>query len=121
MDIVLKKDSEEPIYNQIYSQIVSQILNHTLDSGSRLPPIRTIANELRISVIPVKMAWEALDKDGYIYTASGRGTFVSDLDHSSIEDKKQKEARLLAEQTCRRVKEIGLSKDDFINLIKEVF
>ena len=121
MDIVLKKDSEEPIYNQIYSQIVSQILNHTLESRSRLPPIRTIANELRISVIPVKMAWEALDKDGYIYTASGRGTFVSDLDHSSIEDKKQKEARLLAEQTCRRVKEIGLSKDDFINLIKEVF
>ena len=118
---MLKKTSEEPIYNQIYSQIVSQILNHTLESGSRLPPIRTIANELRISVIPVKMAWEALDRDGFIYTSPGRGTFVAEMNHKELEIKQSKEARNLVEQACKKAKELGISKDDFIALIDSFF
>ena len=121
MDIVLKQNSDEPIYSQIYSQIVSQILNKALKSGSLLPTIRNIANELRISVIPVKMAWEALDRDGYIFTTPGRGTFVAELEHAKIEDKKLQEARTLAEQTCRKAKELGISKENFLKLIKELF
>ena len=76
MDIVINPSSEVPIYSQIVTQISSQIINGTLKPGEKLPAIRQISNQLRISVIPVKMAWEELDKQGFIKTVAGSGTFV---------------------------------------------
>ena len=60
MDIVLAQKTDKPIYTQIYEQISSQIMNGEIAAGERLPPIRTVAVNLRISVIPVKQAWEQL-------------------------------------------------------------
>ena len=51
----------------------------------QLPPIRTIANELRISVIPVKMAWEELDHHGFIKTITGKGTFVASISSAELQ------------------------------------
>ena len=118
MDLVLNKDSSEPIYNQIYFQISSQILNHKLEEGTQLPTIRFIANELKISVIPVKMAWEALEKNGFIHTQTGRGTFVAPISQENRDIKKTKEAEELARQTCHRARELGLTKEEFITLIE---
>lgn len=119
MDLVINKDSQEPIYNQIYFQITSQILNHSLKAGEQLPTIRSIANELRISVIPVKMAWESLEKNGFILTKTGKGTFIADITSDRRDFHKSKEAEKLAEQACRKAKELGLTEDEFIQLIKE--
>ena len=66
MDLVLTGSSPLPIYRQLFDQLCAQILDGRLKSGDALPPIRTVARELSISVIPVKRAWEELESAGFI-------------------------------------------------------
>ena len=73
MDLVLTGSSPLPIYRQLFDQLCGQILDGRLKSGDALPPIRTVARELSISVIPVKRAWEELESAGFIESFVGRG------------------------------------------------
>jgi GntR family transcriptional regulator len=73
MDIIISNASGKPIYEQITSQIKALILNGTLKEGEALPSMRLLAKELRISVITTKRAYEDLERDGFIETATGRG------------------------------------------------
>lgn len=119
MDIVINSSSEEPIYSQIFTQISSQIINGTLKSGEKLPAIRQISNQLRISVIPVKMAWEELDKQGFIKTVAGSGTFVNTLQKSEILEKKEEKVVILAKNVCQEAQKNGISKEQLIKSIEE--
>lgn len=121
MNIVLNFQAPEPIYTQIYSQISSQIINGTLEPGTKLPGIRQISNELRISVIPVKMAWEELDKNGFIKTVAGSGTFVSELKAHEIESKLNEKAESLVLKTCKEAKESGISAQTLMELIQKLY
>ena len=77
MDIIISNASGKPIYEQITSQIKTLILNGTLREGESLPSMRLLAKELRISVITTKRAYEDLERDGFIETVTGRGSFVA--------------------------------------------
>ncbi len=121
MDIVLNSQKEEPIYVQIYNQISSQIISGKLKKGEKLPAIRQISSELKISVIPIKMAWEELHKNGFIKTTVGSGTFVNELPQIEIEQRLQEKAQTLAKKTCKEAKEIGISKEKLIELIEREF
>ncbi|MCR4580053.1 MAG: GntR family transcriptional regulator [Treponema sp.] len=118
MDIVLSQKSDKPIYTQIYEQISSQIMSGQLASGEKLPPIRTVAVNLRVSVIPVKQAWEQLEREGFISTAAGRGTFVSDLAHHEISDKRNSAAQELIEKDIKACKEMGLSLEEVLEIVR---
>ncbi|MCR4579883.1 MAG: GntR family transcriptional regulator [Treponema sp.] len=118
MDIVLSQKSDKPIYTQIYEQIAAQIMSGQLASGEKLPPIRTVAVNLRVSVIPVKQAWEQLEREGFISTAAGRGTFVSDLAHHEISDKRNSAAQELIEKDIRACKEMGLSLEEVLEIVR---
>ena len=95
MDLMLSGSSPLPIYRQLFDQLCAQILDGRLKSGDALPPIRTVARELSISVIPVKRAWEALESAGFIESFVGRGCFIAPmsadkllrLKHAMAEDK----------------------------------
>ena len=78
MQIYLSNSGQEPIYAQITRQIKQQILSGALRPGDALPSIRLLAKELRISVITTKRAYEDLERDGFILTQQGRGSFVAD-------------------------------------------
>lgn len=119
MNIVINAQSEEPIYSQIYSQISAQIISGALAPGTKLPGIRQISNELRISVIPVKMAWEELYKNNFIKTITGSGTFVNELHQSEIQNKQNEKAEALVLKICKEAKECGISADQLIELIKQ--
>ena len=119
MDIVINSSSKVPIYSQIVTQISSQIINGTLKPGEKLPAIRQISNQLRISVIPVKMAWEELDKQGFIKTVAGSGTFVNTLQKSEILEKKEEKVVILAKNVCQEAQKNGISKDQLIKSIEE--
>ncbi|MCR4630367.1 MAG: GntR family transcriptional regulator [Treponema sp.] len=118
MDIVLSQKSDKPIYTQIYEQIAAQIMSGQLASGEKLPPIRTVAVNLRVSVIPVKQAWEQLEREGFISTAAGRGTFVSDLAHHEISDKRNTAAQELIEKDIRACKEMGLFLEEVLEIVR---
>lgn len=119
MNIVLSTASDEPIYLQIYNQIVRQIVNREIEPGTQLPTIRNVAQDLRISVIPVKRAWEELDRSGYICTSVGRGTFVADLAPHELDSKKSGRTEEFIDQTLRKAAELGLSPPDLIDLLKK--
>lgn len=118
MNIVLSKSSDVPIYMQIYNQISTQILNGIIPANSQLPTIRQVACDLQISVIPVKMAWEELDRNGFINTLAGKGTFVKNITLEIINEKKSDIAKDLVIDFCTRVKKMNIQRDDIISLIK---
>ena len=77
MDIIISSSSDQPIYEQIVSQIKNEILSGTLSAGDALPGMRTLAKELRISVITTKRAYEELEREGFLETITGKGSFVA--------------------------------------------
>ena len=77
MDIILTNEGGQPIYDQIVSQIKAQILSGKLKEGDALPSLRTLAKDLRISVITTKRAYEELEREGFIVSLTGKGSFVA--------------------------------------------
>ena len=121
MDIVLSQKSDKPIYTQIYEQIAAQIMSGELAAGEKLPPIRTVAVNLRISVIPVKQAWEELEHEGFISTAVGRGSFVCELAHHEISDKRNSAAQELLVRNVKACREMGLTVDEIIEIVRKSY
>ena len=78
MDIIISSSSGKPIYEQISSQIKAMILSGQLREGDSLPSMRLLAKELRISLITTKRAYEELEREGFVVTVPGRGSFVAE-------------------------------------------
>lgn len=113
--------SDIPIYQQLYDQIVAQILSGELKSGTNLPSIRTMAKELRVSVITIKKTWEELEKSGYLRTISGKGTYVSTLSDQSLEKKKYDLLREILSKDVLQCKALDISKEEILEVIKDIY
>ena len=90
MNIVISNKDDRPIYEQIVSQFKEMIISGKLKSGEALPSIRALAKDLRISVITTKRAYEELERDGFIETVAGKGSFVAEQDTEAIREEKLK-------------------------------
>lgn len=119
MNIVFSTTSDKPIYQQIYEQISAQIVKGELPRDFCLPPIRTVALELRISVITVKKAWEELERHGFIYTMVGRGCFVAPMQQGELEGKRLELATEKLKKDIAYYKELGLTMNELVGLIRE--
>ena len=93
-DIIISNASDKPIYEQITSQIKNLIIGGKLQEGDALPSMRLLAKELRISVITTKRAYEDLERDGFIETVPGKGSFVA---HRNMEFIKEEQLRITEE------------------------
>ena len=89
LNIIISNSSDKPIYDQIAEQIKNLIINGELSEGELMPSIRKLAKELQISVITTKRAYDELERDGYIVSVQGKGSFVSAQNKELL-----KEARL---------------------------
>lgn len=109
MQIIISNQSKEPLYQQIYTQIKKQILTGELQPGEALPSMRQLAKDLDISLITTKRAYEELEKNGFIYSVVGKGSFVSEQNNEMILERKMKviEEQLLV--AIQNSKEIGVS------------
>ncbi len=94
MTILINNHSGVPIYDQIFTQIKNQIISGSLPEGEALPSIRSLAKDLRISVITTKRAYDELESAGFIYTLPGKGSFVS-----------QRDTQLIREETLREIED----------------
>lgn len=121
INIVISNSSDKPIYQQIYEQLSSQIMKGELKSDFCLPPIRTVAKELRISVITVKKAWEELERQGFIYTMVGKGCFVAPLETRELSSKRDEIVKDKIIKDIDYYKALGLSLDELISMIKRHF
>ena len=77
MEIIISGNSSKPIYAQITEQLKAQIMDGTLHAGESLPSMRSLAKSLHVSVITVQRAYEELQRDGFLETTVGRGSFVA--------------------------------------------
>jgi len=112
MDIVISNSSADPIYEQIKKQLKRQILKGDLKPGDPLPSIRKLARELCISVITTKRAYDDLEREGFIDTVGGKGSFVS---LQNMEFLREKRLKLFEENLARMAIEaslLGLSMED---------
>ena len=87
MKILILNSSRQPIYEQITDQIKSLILKAELSEGEMLPSIRNLAKELQISVITTKRAYEELEREGFIETVRGKGSFVAAQNEELLREK----------------------------------
>ena len=86
MNIIISNSSGVPIYEQIVSQIKEQIMNGELKEGDALPSMRVLAKDLKISIITTKRAYEDLEKDGFIVSITGKGSFVNGINSDLVKE-----------------------------------
>lgn len=107
MNIVISNSSDKPIYEQIAQQIKKMIISGELSPGDALPSMRFLAKELRISVITTKRAYSDLERDGFIETVTGKGSFVANQNLSFIREEQLR----LAEEFLQKAVDIARSSD----------
>ena len=110
MRIIISNSSEDPIYEQVVKQIKNQIINGELQELDSLPSIRKLASELGISVITTKRAYEELEREGFIDTVGGKGSFVASQNKEFLREKRMKvvEEKLTEAVAEARMMDIGI-------------
>jgi len=121
MDVKISNSSDIPIYQQIFNQISSQIIRGELIGGYILPPIRTAAKELRVSIITVKKAWEELERQGFINTMVGRGCFVAESSNTQLMKKRDDLIRIRMSKDMEYYKDLGLTLSEIIEFLKQEY
>lgn len=116
MLILIDNKTGIPIYDQIYSQIKSNIINGTLEEDSPLPSIRNLAKDLHISVITTKRAYEELEREGFIYTVQGKGSFVAKKNTDLLKEENLKQIENHIEEIIKLSNSCNLKKEDIIEM-----
>lgn len=121
MNIIISNSSDKPIYEQITTQIKQMIISGELAAGDQLPSMRMLAKELRISVITTKRAYEDLERDGFIYTVMGKGSFIAD---KNMEFVREEQLRVVEEHINLAVsgaKAGGISVDELQEILRLIY
>jgi len=121
MDVIISNQSKDPIYQQITDQIKNQIVSKKLKTGQMLPSIRYLARQLRISVITVKRAYDDLEKDGFLETVSGKGSFVARCDTAAIKKQQKQRLRRALSQNIDMAKQNQVELEEFIAMVKDLY
>lgn len=117
MNIKIQSKSGIPIYEQIEQQLKAQIVDGKLETGMSLPSIRSLAADLKISVITTKRAYEELEKEGMIYSVPGKGFFVDNPDIQYLEEKRTLGIEDELGALIIKAKNAELTKDEFKDMI----
>ncbi len=117
MDIILSNTSSRPIYEQITEQVKNAIMRGELKAGDPLPSMRTLAQDLRISVITTKRAYNDLENEGFITTVVGKGCFVSSLDKEVLREGNLLKIEMLIRQSIALAKVSDVSSNELKEII----
>lgn len=121
MRIIVSNSSNDPIYEQISSQIKSMIIKGELEVGEGLPSIRGLAKDLQISVITTKRAYEELEKEGFIETIQGKGSFVAMQNKELMKEKKLKIIEEKLVEVVNESKLLGLNYSEIEEMLRILF
>lgn len=122
MNIIISNSSDIPLYEQVKEQIKNKIVSNELKAGELLPSIRNLAKGLRISVITTKNAYEELEKEGYVETIPGKGTYVANKNTEIIRDEQLQKIENLIDTAVSIAKISGISKkkiEDMLSILYE--
>ena len=117
LNISISNSSGKPIYSQISEQIKSAIISGALEEDEMLPSIRLLAKELRISVITTKRAYEELEREGFIETIVGKGSFVASKNEDFL---KEEQLRLIEghlHKATTLARQCGIAEEELVSII----
>lgn len=117
LNVIISNSSEKPIYEQITLQIKQLIVAGKLAEGEALPSMRLLAKELRISVITTKRAYEELEREGFIETVPGRGSFVAKRNLSLIREEQLKQVEMFLQQAVEAAQSGGIEKEEVFQIL----
>ena len=117
MQILINNSDGTPIYEQILRQIKEMILSGELKEGDALPSMRVLAQQLRISVITTKRAYEELEREGFIESFTGKGSFVRSKSSELIREENLKIIDTSLAAACDAAVKCGISADEMKELI----
>lgn len=120
MNIIISNSTGAPIYEQIYSQIKGLILSSALKEGEPLPSMRALAQDLRISVITTKRAYEMLEADGLIESYTGKGSFVAAKNPELLREQNLKLIEQHLEKAVNLARQSGIEQKE-LEEIMEVY
>ncbi len=121
MNILISNSSDKPIYDQIVEQMKNLIINGTLAEAELLPSIRNLAKELQISVITTKRAYEELERDGYIVTVPGKGSFVSAQNKELLKEARMRIVEDKLEDAVSAARSIGIPLDELQEMLRLLY
>jgi len=121
LDIIISNSIDKPIYVQIKDQLKTMIISGALKEGDALPSMRLLAKELRISVITTKRAYEELEREGFIETVGGKGSFVASKNLDFIREEQQRLIEAHLQEAATSAKAIGVSLQDLIDIITMLY
>lgn len=121
MEIIISNSGGRPIYEQITDQIKGMVMNGTLKPGDPLPSMRLLAKELRISVITTKRAYEELERDGFITTIVGKGSFVREADQEFVREERLKAVEGHLQLAVDAARQCGMEEQEVLEIVRLLF
>ena len=116
MKMIISNSSPVPIYEQIKNSIINQIMNDDLKEDEPIPSIRNLAQDIKISVMTIKKAYDELEKEGYITSIQGKGTFVAPKNTELAKEKAQKDIEEYISKIIEISKKYNITKEEIIDI-----
>lgn len=117
MNLFIDNKCGDPIYMQIYTQLKNQMINGTLQADEPLPSIRSLAKDLRISVITTRRAYEELEREGFIYAVAAKGFFVAPQNAALLREENLKRIEEHIREIMKLAASCDLTKRDIIEML----
>lgn len=121
MDIIIVNNSNSPIYEQIKEQIKRMIMSGELKEGDALPSMRLLAKELRISIITTRRAYEDLEREGYIESFTGKGSFVKNINKNIVKEQVLFEIEELFEEALEKAGLTDISYEELQGMLRTLW
>ncbi len=117
MKLIISNSSSVPIYEQIKKAMIDQIMNGELKEDEALPSIRNLAQDIKISVMTIKKAYDELESEGYIISRQGKGTFVAPKNTELAREQANKDIERHIEDVVDIAKQFKIKREDLKDLI----
>lgn len=118
MKIVIKTQGTLAIYEQIVNQLKNAIVTGELKTGEALPSIRMLANDLQVSVITTKRAYEELEKEGLIRSVAGKGFYVCEYNQDYLKEKQLMMLEKRLSEVLNECLDAGLSEEEIVEMVQ---
>lgn len=121
MKMIISNSSSVPIYEQIKKSIINQILEGELNEDELLPSIRVLAGDIKISAMTIKKAYDELEKEGYLKSIQGKGTFVAPKNTQLAKEQAQKDIEKYIEKIVTISNRFKIDENDVIEMFKMIY
>ena len=121
MDIIISNSSNDPIYMQIVNQIKAMIMSGELSPGEALPSMRNLAMQMRVSLITTKRAYEELERDGFIETYTGKGSFIKAQNAELLREENLRQTEEHLQKAVQKAKMSGITFEELTDILKMLY